>query len=73
MPPFLGQRLTPGPHRTLLPAQSHRDALLLHQLLPHHLAVAVVLLELLLQPLPVPIDLARAVGSAVRLPAPSAR
>ena len=64
----LAQRFSPRLHRSLDGAQAHPDSLLFQQLLPHHLGVAVVLLELLLQPLPVAIELASAVRCAVRLP-----
>jgi len=64
----LPQRLPPSLYPTLHSAQAHLDALLFPQLLPHHLSVAVVLLKLLLQPVPVTIQLAGAVGAAVGLP-----
>jgi hypothetical protein len=64
----LPQRLAPGLHRPFHRPQAHPDPLLFHQLLPHHLGIAVVLLELLLQPLPVPIQLPGAIGAAIRLP-----
>ena len=66
----LPQRLPPGLHRPLHRPLTHTDPLLFQQLLPQHLGVAVVLLELLLQPLPVAIELAGAIGCAVRLPLP---
>ena len=66
----LPQRLPPGLHRTFHRPLAHTDPLLFQQLLPHHLGVAVVLLKLLLQPLPVAIELAGAIGRAVRLPFP---
>ena len=56
----LPQRLPPGLHYTLHRPLAHPDPLLFQQLLPQHLDVAVVLLELLLQPLPVAIELAGA-------------
>ena len=66
----LPQRLPPGLHRPLHRPLAHPDPLLFQQLLPQHLSVAVVLLELLLQPLQVAVELAGAIGRAVRLPLP---
>ena len=66
----LPQRLPPGLHRTLHRPLAHTDPLLFQQLLPQHLGVAVVLLELLLQPLAVAVELAGAMVRAVRLPFP---
>jgi len=49
---------------------THQDPLLFQQLLPQDLGVAVVLLELLQQPFPMAVELAGAIGCAVRLPLP---
>lgn len=64
----LAQRFPPALHRTLHGPETEPDALLLEQFLADHLGFAVMLLELLLQPLALFVQLTAAAGAVVGLP-----
>ena len=71
--PALSQRLPPALNRLLHCPLADANAFLILQLLPHHLGVAVVLPELLPQPLVASIQLAGSVHRCVRLLLPQSQ